>query len=41
MDPVQSAQLILFGENNKLRQQFSIFCDEFAVEPAPAKKIKT
>jgi polyhydroxyalkanoate synthesis regulator protein len=30
MNPLQSARLILFGERNKLRKQFSLFCDEFA-----------
>lgn len=39
VNPVQSAQLILFGEKNKLRRQFTIFCDEFAQE-GPRKLVK-
>jgi hypothetical protein len=39
MNPIQSARLALFGEKNKLRKQFAIFCDEFACEE-PSKMLK-
>ena len=40
MDPVQSAKITLFGEKNKLRKEFTLFCEQFC-DPAPEKKIKT